>query len=213
MGNEEDALAREIVADARKRAERARRRAEREAEELIAEAERNAEAERKRALADAERRIEHERELNEARTAQQIARLRLRLRQQMLQRVRAEAERRLAGLADGAAHRDSLVRLAVFAVAAMGGGRFRLALRAADRNNGGEALAADVCEAARRELGRAIAAEPTERELEAIGGLTVESADGHEMADQTYEARLERLWDEIRRRLAAMLPDMNGPGQ
>jgi vacuolar-type H+-ATPase subunit E/Vma4 len=213
MSDEEDALAREIAADARKRAERTRRRAEREAEELIAEAERYAEDERERALAEAERRIEHERELNEARIAQEIARLRVRLRQQMLQRVRDEAEERLAELADGPEHHDSLVQLAVLAIAAMGGSHFRLAMRAADRNDGGDALAAEVCEAARRELGRAVAAEPAERDLEAIGGLMAESADGHEVADQTYDARLERLWDEIRRRIAGMLPDMNGPDQ
>ncbi|MHC5034930.1 MAG: hypothetical protein ACYTFZ_07820 [Planctomycetota bacterium] len=35
----------------------------------------------------------------------------------------------------------------------------------------------------------------------------VEGADGHEVADQTFEARLDRLWNGLRDQMATMLPN------
>lgn len=213
MSDEEQALGQEIISDAERRAGRVRARAEREAEKIVAEARKEAEAAREQALGIAARRGKHEQEVSSGRVQQELARLRLQVCQEMVDSVRAEAERQLGQLADGPEHRDVLKTLALRAIGAMSGDRFELVLRPQDRDRWGEALAEDVRAAASGQLGRDVEVELSQETLTAIGGLVVRGADGHELADQTFEARLGRLWDRIRAEVAAVLPDVSGSGE
>ncbi|MHC5034929.1 MAG: V-type ATP synthase subunit E family protein [Planctomycetota bacterium] len=134
MTEQEQALAQEIMADARRRADRLRQRAEREAQRIVAEAGEETQSARESALAAARRHVAHERAVSEARTAQEMARLRLELRQEAIDGVRSEVTRRLAALAAGPEHKEVLKGLALLAIEAMSGERFRLVLRQEDRD-------------------------------------------------------------------------------
>ncbi len=210
MSHQEEALTQEIIADARRRADRIKQRAERDARKVMDEARKAAQAEREGLLQVAARRAEHERQVSRGRLEQDLARLRLQVRQDLVQRVRAEAERRLAELAAGADHREVLVKLALLAVEAMSGERFELVLCPRDRQRWGEELAAEVRDAVQGRLGRDARVELSEETLSSAGGLVVRGADGHEVADQSFEARLDRLWERICIEVAAMLPDLPG---
>ncbi|MHC4787874.1 MAG: V-type ATP synthase subunit E family protein, partial [Planctomycetota bacterium] len=144
MSHEEQTLIEEIKADARRRAQRAKQRAEREARGIIAKAEEEALRERERAMEEAARAMAHEREVNAARIEQEVGRLRLQVRQDVLEHVRQEAGRRLAELADGPEHGRALRKLAVAAIGAMSGERFQLALRTDERGERAQRLLQDV---------------------------------------------------------------------
>jgi V/A-type H+-transporting ATPase subunit E len=183
MTEQEQALAQEILADARRRADRLKQRAEREAQRIIAEAGKETQTARELALAAARRHVAHERAVSEARTAQEMARLRLELRQEAIDGVRTEVSRRLAALAVGPEHKEVLKGLALLAIEAMSGERFRLVLRREDGDTWGPELAAEVCAAAERELARRIQVDLSENTLTGMGGLVVEGADGREWTD------------------------------
>ncbi len=208
MDEHEQSLTREILADAERRAGRARQRAEREAQKVLDDAARQARAQRDRVLGDAEGRIEHERAISGGRVEQEVSALELGVRHQRVERVRAEAQRLLGELANGPEHYDALKALALLAVEAMSAERVSLVLRADDRAKWGERLAADVQAAAAQRAGRQVEVQVADKELTASGGLLVVGEGGHEVADQTFEARLARLWNDIGDRTAAMLPDL-----
>jgi len=205
MGEDEKAFTREITSDAEKRAQRTRQQAEREAARIVAEAGRAAEQERARMLEEARRQAERATQVNEARIRQDLTRCRLVARQQMVDRVRAEAAKALARLADGPQHEQALVALAASAVDAMAGDRFRLVLRPQDRARWGVELADLVRAEVKTRSGRDVAVEVADGVAGASGGLIVVGADGREVADQTFAARLERLWDGMRQEVAALL--------
>ncbi len=208
MDEHEQSLTREILADAERRAGRARQRAEREAQKILDDAAKEARAHRDQVLGDAEGRIEHERAISGGRVEQEVRALKLGVRHQRVERVRAEAQRLLGELANGPEHYDALKVLALLAVEAMSVERVGLVLRAEDRARWGERLAADVQAAAAERAGRRVEVQVADKELPASGGLVVVGEGGHEVADQTFEARLKRLWDDIGDRTAAMLPDL-----
>jgi V/A-type H+-transporting ATPase subunit E len=207
MDDQEQTLASQIIEDARKCAERIKQRAEAEARTVTAEAAQSVTAARDGALQEAKARAARRERVNRALIQQEVRRLRLQRRQEILERARAETERRLAELAAGPAYRGSLKNLALRAIQAMSGSRFQLVLRPEDRQACGEWLLAEVRADAREKLGRDVELALADETLEASGGLIVKGADGHEAADQTFEARLRRLWDQVRAEIAGMLPD------
>ena len=207
MDEHEQSLSREILADAERRAGRATQRAEREAQNVLDDAAKQARAQRDEVLGAAEGRIEHERAVSGGRVEQEVIALNLGVRHQRVERVRAEAVRLLGELANGPQHYDALKALALLAVEAMSAERVSLVLRAEDRAKWGERLAAEVLATA-EVAGRHVEVQVADEDLTASGGLVVVGEGGHEVADQTFEARLERLWDDIGDRTAAMLPDL-----
>jgi vacuolar-type H+-ATPase subunit E/Vma4 len=208
MSEQEDTLAREIRADADRRAGRAQQRAEREARAILEEARKEAAEAVEQAVERATRRAERLENVGRARLEQQVATLRLRQKKEVLDRVRAEAQQALSRLADAGDYREALVRLAVLAVEAMSGDRVELVLRPSDRERWGESLPGAVADAARKQTGRAVRVELSGETLQASGGLVVRGGDGRELADQTFEARLERLWPEIQFRVAPLVTDL-----
>jgi vacuolar-type H+-ATPase subunit E/Vma4 len=205
MSDQQQSLEQEILADARRRAERATQRARRDAERIVGEARESAQQERDRLMASVHQRVERQERMQKARLEQELLRMRRQAFQDVLERVRAEARDELSALAASEEGRQVLVRLAVSAIDAMRGERFRLALSAGERQRWGEGLAQDVEAAVSAELGRAVSVELDPEELKARGGLTVRGEGTRELVDQTFEARMGRLWDDIRGHVAGML--------
>lgn len=208
MSDQEHALSAEILADAQKRAQRIGQRAQGEAQKLAAAARQEAAAIREQALQQAQGRAARQREVNRAHIAQEVSGLRMTRQQDMVDRVRAAVERRLAQVAAAPEHRQVLKCLALLAIGTMSGDRFELVLRTQDRQRWGQELAQEARLAVKEELGRDVQIEVAADSLDASGGLMVRGAGGHEVADQTFEARLHRLWDEVRAPVGAMLPEM-----
>ena len=207
MSEQEDTLAREIQADAGRRADRVRQRAEREARAILDEARKEVAEAVEQAVERATSRADRLESVGRARLEQRVAVLRLRQRKEVLDRVRAEAQQTLARLADAEEYRDVLVALAVLAVEAMSGDRFELVLRPRDSERWGQSLPGAVADAVRGRTGREVQLALSDETVEASGGLVVRGADGRELADQTFEARLARLWPDIQSRVAPLVAD------
>ena len=210
MSEQEEALAREILADAQRRADRARKRAEREARAVLDEARREVEEAVGLAVAQANERCAHAEVVSRARVQQEVARLRLEQQKGILDRVRAGAEEALRALTGTDSYRAMLVELAVRAIEAMTGERFELALRLEDRQTWGDTLPAEVQRAVHERLGRTVQVVLADETLGASGGLTVRGADGRQEAAQSFEARMERLWEQARTpvaRIVGILPE------
>lgn len=205
VSDQEQNLEREILADARHRAERLSQHAKRDAEAFVQEARTFAEQERERLMLAVRQRAEREQTMQEARLEQEVHRLRRGAFQDVLNSVRAEAEKELAALAAGQEGRQVLVRLAVSAIGAMRGESFALALRREDRQRWGAALAEEVRSAVQRQLGRQVSVKIADGEVTASGGLIVRGEGTRELVDQTFEARIGRLWEDIRGHVAGML--------
>ena len=205
MSDQEHNLQEEILADARRRAERLSQRAQRDAEAFVQEARTFAEQERERLMQAMRQRAAREQTMQEARLEQEVQRLRRQAFQDVLERVRAEAEGELAALAAGQEAHQMLVRLAVSAIDAMRGETFTLALRAEDRKRWGAALPQEVSAAVQSQLGRKVNVTIANEEVRAAGGLIVRGEGTRELVDQTFEARMERLWEDIRGHVAGML--------
>ena len=194
---QEQTLAQEITADAQRRADRATQRAEREKRKILDDAARAVAADREATLADAKERAEREQRLLDARIEQAVQNLRRTALQSILDRVRRDAEAKLAELAASEDGCQALLRLAILAIRDMTGRRFELLLAARDRERWGTDLTAKLARAAHDELERDVEITLGRQSVETAGGLVVRSRDGRQIADQTFEARLDRLWDEI----------------
>jgi vacuolar-type H+-ATPase subunit E/Vma4 len=184
----------EILADARKQVERAVKRAERDARKLLDEAQAAADAETGDARAEAGEQAEQISRTADARIEQERVALRRRSRWQALDAVRSEAECALAALAESPDYPAILTHLAIVALAGMTGDAFEILLRAEDAARFGVELPNQIAEAAARPIAVTLAADT----LDAAGGLIVRSVDGRQSADQTFEARLRRLWPDLR---------------
>jgi vacuolar-type H+-ATPase subunit E/Vma4 len=190
----------EILGDARRQADRTIRRAERDGQALLQKARQEAEQARQDRLAQARRQADRARDLALARVPVEVARMRAERLEEALGRVRAEAE---AHLKKRPADYGAMVaNLAAEAIRAMDGRRFVLGLSESDRG----ALAANLADEVRRRVGRddldiAVAEAPAPIE----GGVIVRDADGRQVWDQGFEARLRRLWPELRRELGQRL--------
>ncbi len=196
-----DVLRQEILADAEKQAERTRRRARRDAKAALDKAEQEAAEDRDARLAEARRRAQTMRDLVLARVPVEVRRMQAHRQEDVLRDVRDEAERRLAER-DGFDYAAAVADLAAEAIRRMDGSRFVLGLSAADR----EALGGSLANEVRRRLGRddldlSIDAESADAET----GVVVRDVDGRQVWDNRFAARLERMWPELRRRIACRL--------
>jgi vacuolar-type H+-ATPase subunit E/Vma4 len=207
MTEQEQALADEIRADARKRGERAVKRARREAEKIVANAEDQARAEKQEALEDAREQVERMRRVADARIEQDVAALRRTVHQQVVRAAREQALRRLDEMTETEGYGSVLLNLALEAVQALSGHDFYLMLRPEDREACGDELPTNVVREAHARLGRIVHVKLAEEPLQALGGIAVRDAEGHQVADQSFESRLERLWDDLRHAVAVRLPD------
>ncbi|MFO8007899.1 MAG: V-type ATP synthase subunit E family protein [Candidatus Brocadiia bacterium] len=206
MSDEERALEQEIMADARRRAERIKGRADRDADQIRDRADAEAERRRERIMRQARARAEKESHRAEARIELARESVRLRALQDILTELEDRARTELARLPQSDHYGDVLRQLALAAIEAMTGDRFTLALRDEDRQKWGDELAEELPRVARERLDREVEVDFAEENPDGRGGLTVRSADGRQVADQRFDARLERMWDELRQELMGRLP-------
>jgi len=205
--SEEDLLEQEIMSDAQKRVERTIKRAQAQADAVRQAAREEAEAHREAIMEKARVRAEEEARSIQARTEQELEKDQLRAIQDVLGHIRDEAWRRIERLPGEEQYGGVLVRLALRAIENMRGDKFQILLSEDDRARWGARLPGQIADAVKRERGREVEVELSDEKLDARGGLVVRSADGRQLADQTFPRRLERLWDQLRVELAGMLPD------
>jgi len=192
-------LTNEILADARRQADRILRKAKRDAQETVASAEKEAQADRERRLADARVEAERRRRLTLATVPVEEGRLWAARVEEVLESVKAEARQRLARR-EGFDYRQALVVLAAEAAQAMAGEAVVLELGPADHGT----LGPDLVVAVGERLGSggpkvSLAPEPVPMD----GGVVVRDADGRRRWDNRFTSRLARLWPDLRRRIAA----------
>ena len=221
----QEALRGAILAEAASERDRILNNARREAEAIVAKAKAEAEKARSERLDSARAEAARLRELIPAAVALEAGRLRSARIGEVLESIREEAVRRLRS--DGSASLDNsfaeprpfeapgeshgakkdgsdpergetLSRLAAAAVSRMAGDHFVIKLSPADRP-AGKALAGKVARrAARPAAGLTIAEDPAL----AAGDVIVQDGEGRQVWDNSPLSRLERLWPEMRRRLA-----------
>jgi len=208
MTDPTDRLAEQILADARKQAEPLRKRAEREAEAALRRAQEDAERERQEVVQRAERSAERNAQRMRARADLEVQNIRRQAREQILIRARERAMQKLIEMTRSPQYVEQLKSLALAALRLMNGERFELLMRAEDREAHGAIVARAVRESVERELGRPIELIVSSETIGGSGGLIVRTADKHQVADQTFEARLGRLWAQLREEMAEeLLPE------
>jgi len=155
-------------------------------------------------LEAAKKKAARSREMTISSVPAEAARLRAARTEQLLDSIKAEALAGLAAAAEGAGRKKVLAALAAQAVLSMEGEKFMIAVAPGDLA-AAEGLAAEI----ERLAGRG----KLELEIEGLpglsGGAVVRDADGRQHWDNSFKARLERLWPDLRGRI---LPEEAGGG-
>ncbi|MBT3295473.1 MAG: hypothetical protein HN919_01585 [Verrucomicrobia bacterium] len=199
-----DALIERVLAKARDEAEAMTERAERAAAREVSQAEEQ--AAKRLAAAEAvvrEAALERRRAV-QAEVQQEERRAVMNARETAVEAVFASALEQLASSDDAAARRDLLVRLVGQGIEAVGSDSVRVRLNAADQA---------VARAA--EFPKVIGEVPLTIDDEAVavsGGPVVSDAAGRVVFENTFEARLGRSHERLRRRVAEMLGLCGGEG-
>lgn len=196
--NPVERLSDQILADARRKAGRTQKKADREAEKLLADARKQADAIVERALADARDRADRDCRMLLASLPLEVLRHRLGCQQEALEQVRAQAEAEACAL-DGEQRHGVLVRLTRQAVEAIGAEACVVALGESDRGQFGQRLTDEVA----RQTGCELQLDPATPTIR--GGVIVRSADGRRRYDNSVEARFTRHWEELRTDVATMV--------
>jgi len=197
-GEPQKVLTDEILADARRQAERILARAKREATDITDKARAQADADRRQRLAAAHDEADRQRQLTLATVPIEVARMRAEKVEAALQSICDEARRRLLAR-EGFDYRQTVVALAAEAAGRLQGDAVVLELAAADT----EAFGADLAEAVRRRAGRdglRVSIAPEGADIP--GGVVVRDAEGRQVWDNSLEGRLKRFWPALRRRIA-----------
>jgi vacuolar-type H+-ATPase subunit E/Vma4 len=183
--------------------------ARREGEEIILCARQDAELSLTGAAAEADKlyrerldqaRVEAFRksELILATVSVETARLRGARVEALLESVCEEARRRLQAR-EGFDYHETVITLAADAIKQMAGDTFVLRLSQTEQTILGDGLAAEITP----RIGRPLSINVLYREEIGGGGVVVEDAEVRQVWDNHLLKRLERLWPELRRRIAA----------
>jgi vacuolar-type H+-ATPase subunit E/Vma4 len=202
MAKESDKLRERILEDGRKKAEPVKRRAQRKADEIVQDAREEAKERREQMRHEAEEEAELEAQRILARAELEAENVRRQAREAVLQQARQVARTRLRELADSDDHLQCLARLAVHSLRAMEGDQFELVLPAEEKEQRCDEVLETVKQRAAEELDRDLDLNVADERISCTGGLWVRRPDGHEICDQTFEARLDRLWPQIRAEIA-----------
>ena len=196
----EKALSDEIIKDAEKRGDRARKKAERDGKKVLDDAAAEADAAAQKILGAARARAE--------RVAQSIlATVEQEMRRDLLETQEAELGKLFEAASQRLADRSAydvpavLAGLAAEAIGAMAVDKVTVQLTEADRAVATEAWLAEV----RRRVGRDVEIAVSEQPAAIAGGVIVRSADGRRLYDNSFAARLARLRPDLRRELAARI--------
>ena len=205
MSDAGDALADQILEEARSKAEPILRRARRKAEEAERRAREEAEERRDQILRRARDKAAAEEQRVRARAELEALNIRRSAREEIFNQVRAGAMEKLRELPADETYPQALLQLAFNGLRAMSGRRFELLMRGEDRNRFGERLVKELRDRAADELGRQLTVNVADEQIQAAGGLVVQREDGRQLCDQTFEALLERVWPELREQVAEIL--------
>ncbi len=200
----EDVLKDEILADARRRAERVLKRAGRDGERVARRELRKAEDLRKHHIEQAGARIERDKVVFASGLVLEERRRRLATQGQLIDEVFAQALERLRGR-EGFDYRAVVIRLAVEAVQAMQGDEFVLRLGEADLASMKNDLPAEVARTVKGPDGREVRLRVADDPAPIAGGVIVARADGCAEYDNSLAARLKRLSSDVRFEVADVL--------
>ncbi|MFH1732407.1 MAG: V-type ATP synthase subunit E family protein [Planctomycetota bacterium] len=202
--NRQQALADEILSDARRQAGRKTGRAKRTAESILRNARSQAEEIERTATEAAERKAERAAATVMADLPYQEQARILRAKDDVVGRLFADSLEALEALPPGEML-SILAGLTVEAIGLMPGGRFVLELRAKDAEQFGAELDGQAAAETRRTTGRDITVEiATSPELTG-GGVIVRSADGPKMVDNSFAARIRRCRQRLRGEIAEIV--------
>jgi len=203
-------LTEEIIADARRQAERLFARTRREAEDAVRKARDEIAKDREQRLAAARAEAERRRLLILATVPVEVGRMRATRVEKVLESIHEAACDRLRRR-EGFDYRQTVAALAADAVGRVQGDAFVLELAEADRAALGDGLAEEV----RRLVGRdGVRMTVAQAPGPVGGGVIVRDAAGRRVWDNRLEARLERFWPMLRREIAArtaLAPAAAGP--
>lgn len=196
--NSADVLCADILADARRESEEIIQRAKQQADALLRKAAAEADKLRQERLQAARTEAARRRELILGAIPIEAARLRSARIEELLQSVHDDVRRRLLAR-DGFEYRETLVRLAAEAIKQMPGDSFVVLLSAADRAAFGDELAEEI----RRRVGRATLNITLAKDAAGqVGVVIIRDSAGRLEWDNSLTARLQRLWPELRRKIA-----------
>jgi vacuolar-type H+-ATPase subunit E/Vma4 len=200
----EEILGTEVLADAQRRAERIRRRGERDAEHIRESAQKEASQAAQAVLEDARRRAEQVSRMVLATLAVEEQKATLALKEEIIQKAVDAAWQKLLAK-DGYDYRGFLVQLAASAVSGMPGEEFTLQLDEDDR----ERIREDVCRSIEHAVavhgGRAVHVRLSPTYSSLGGGCVLTGENGRLRYDNSFEARRRRLHEVVRRRAAQEL--------
>ncbi len=202
----EKVLSDEILRDAGAKAERIRKRAQREANKLLAEAQRAAAAAAEKILAVARERADRAAGAILATVGQEARRDLLANQEAELDKLFEAARGRLGDRSwyDYPAVAAGLAAQAIAAMgAACGADHVVLELAAPDRAMATEAWLAEVRRRVAAAGGVDVVIEVSSNPAPIDGGVVVRSADGRLLYDNSFAARLRRMRPELRQELAA----------
>jgi vacuolar-type H+-ATPase subunit E/Vma4 len=185
----------EILADARTKAERALRSARREAEKITKKAQDDAEQIEQEVINHARGRAEAQAKIIQTATEPARRRIKLDVREEVLLSVISDAKVRLLNR-DSDDYGRTLTALTAEAAELLQDEGLTAYLSSEDYDKFGAALPG-------RLLGLTLEVRPASQPLE--GGVIVETADGRRRVDNSIEARLERIYPELRREIAQTL--------
>jgi len=196
ISGDAEGLVREIREMARKESEGIVAAAEAEAERIVAEAETETLKARAEMLEAALAAADRRREMLLAAVPAEAGRLRSERLEALLDSIKAEAAGKLTSEAVRAGKRAILAALAAQAIGRMEGGGFTVALATADMD-----AAPGLPEEIARLAGRGALEISIEESPGLDGGVVVRDAEGRQHWDNSFKARLERFWPELRGRL------------
>jgi vacuolar-type H+-ATPase subunit E/Vma4 len=193
-----DLLCEAIFAEARQQRDDILDQARREAQALHDAANAHVDQVRSERLAEARLEAARRKERLLASVPVEAGRLRGARIESLLQAVHDRACRQLDQL-DGFDYREAIVALAAEAIEGMDGHTFILKLTPADRDAFAEALLEAVPQRVRRQ---SVTLTVLADSSITGGGVTVVDGEGRQLWDNRLQARLERLWPELRRQIA-----------
>ncbi|MDE3068276.1 MAG: V-type ATP synthase subunit E [Verrucomicrobiota bacterium] len=193
-----EVLREEILADARRESDEILRHAREEADDLLAKAAAEAEQIRQGLRAQTRAEAARRRELVLAGVAVEAARRRSARVEFVLQSVRQATRQKLLAR-DGFDYQETIIALTVEALRRMAGDMFVVRLSPADHAALDNGLAEKIAQRIGRPSTVVIHDDPTIED----GGAIIQDREGRQIWDNRFLSRLERLWPELRRQIAA----------
>lgn len=199
IGNRK-ALSDEILNDARKKAARAAKRAERDAKQVLGRAKKQADADAEKVLDAARQRAERQARSILATVEQEARRDRLEAQEAVLDGIFRQALGRAVGR-KGYNYPRAMAALAAEGIRAMHADEVVLGFADGCAGIATDEWLADV----KRRAGRNVTIRVADQPEPIKGGLVVRSADGRLVYDNSFAVRLARRRPSLRREVAAMI--------